>query len=104
MSDNRYVVGEQNLKSVADAIRERGGTAEALRFPDGFTQAIRDIGDDTPEYEGEYEVEPLLDTDQTLPTNGKKMTNDLTVKGMAVHIVHNPQGGLTYYIGGNENA
>lgn len=43
---------EADLTSVADAIREKGGTSETLSFPDGFTEAIAAIesgggGDDT---------------------------------------------------------
>lgn len=52
-----------------------------------------------PEYQGDYVVDPLLDVDQTLETQGKKMTDDVTIKGMEVKIVHNESGGLTYYIG-----
>lgn len=38
-----YVVSGASLRAVADAIREKGGTSEALAFPDGFAQAIEDI-------------------------------------------------------------
>ena len=38
MADYR-VSGEQ-LKSIADAIRQTGSTNQPLRFPDGFTAAI----------------------------------------------------------------
>lgn len=56
-------------------------------------------GESVPPYKGDYVVEPLLDEDQTLETAGKKMLDDMTVKGMAVRIVHDPAGGLVYYIG-----
>jgi hypothetical protein len=39
---NYYVNGEQ-LKSVADAIRAKGGTSELLTFPDGFINAINNL-------------------------------------------------------------
>lgn len=59
-------------------------------------------GEAVPPYEGDYVVEPLLDEDQTLETAGKKMKEDLTVKGMPVRIVHDPAGGLVYYIGNDD--
>lgn len=34
---------EADLKTVADAIREKGGTSEQLTFPDGFADAITEI-------------------------------------------------------------
>ena len=36
-------VSDESLQSVADAIREKGGTSEQLEFPDGFTEAIANI-------------------------------------------------------------
>ena len=43
---------DADLTTVADAIREKGGTSETLSFPDGFTEAIKAIesgvgGDDS---------------------------------------------------------
>ena len=38
-----YVVSNTSLSSVADAIREKGGTSEPLEFPDGFVTAIVEI-------------------------------------------------------------
>lgn len=40
---NEYVVNSADLISIAEAIREKGGTSEALVFPDGFISAIQDI-------------------------------------------------------------
>lgn len=34
---------DANLTAVADAIRTKGGTSEALSFPDGFVSAVEDI-------------------------------------------------------------
>ena len=36
-------VNDTSLASVADAIREKGGTSDALVFPDGFVSAISAI-------------------------------------------------------------
>ena len=46
-TQNEYLVNETDLKAVADAIREKGGTAEPLSFPAGFVSAIQAIGGNT---------------------------------------------------------
>ena len=38
-----YKVSSADLKSVADAIRAKNGTSEALIYPDGFVSAIENI-------------------------------------------------------------
>ena len=38
-----YKVSSADLKSVADAIRAKNGTSEALVYPDGFVSAIENI-------------------------------------------------------------
>ena len=38
-----YLTNSTDLKKVADAIREKGGTSEALQYPDGFVAAIGEI-------------------------------------------------------------
>lgn len=46
---NEYFVNADDLTAVADAIREKGDTSDALAFPDGFVGAIEAIqagGDD----------------------------------------------------------
>lgn len=40
---NEYAVNSTDLTSVADAIRSKGGTFDALSFPDGFVSAISAI-------------------------------------------------------------
>lgn len=37
---NEYAVNQADLTAVADAIREKGGTSDALEFPGGFADAI----------------------------------------------------------------
>ena len=39
----KYRVDGTDLTSVADAIRTKGGTSDALEFPDGFVEAIGNI-------------------------------------------------------------
>ena len=38
-----YLTTDTELKSIADAIRTKGGTSETLSFPDGFVTAIEGI-------------------------------------------------------------
>jgi hypothetical protein len=38
-----YLVQSASLTSVADAIRERGGTTAPLSFPAGMAEAVRNI-------------------------------------------------------------
>ena len=40
---NEYAVNQSDLVSVANAIRTKGGTSEALVFPDGFVSAVQAI-------------------------------------------------------------
>ena len=40
---SKYTVDDTSLTSVADAIREKGGTSSPLAFPQGFVDAIGDI-------------------------------------------------------------
>lgn len=37
---NEYLVNADDLTAVADAIRTKGGTSDALTFPDGFVDAV----------------------------------------------------------------
>ena len=50
---NEYLVNSEDMTAVADAIRNKGGTTEALSFPDGFVQAVGAIeaGSGKPWYE-----------------------------------------------------
>lgn len=40
---NEYAVNQADLTAVADAIREKGGTSDALEFPGGFVDAVEAI-------------------------------------------------------------
>jgi len=42
-ANDLYLTTEQDLTTVAEAIRTRGGTSEALEYPDGFASAIAAI-------------------------------------------------------------
>lgn len=43
MAQNEYLVDGSDMTTVADAIREKGGTSEPLQFPDGMAAAVRNI-------------------------------------------------------------
>lgn len=43
MAQNEYLVDGADLTTVADAIREKGGTTAPLSFPEGMAEAVRDI-------------------------------------------------------------
>jgi hypothetical protein len=49
------------------------------------------------EYKGAYEVTPKVEA-QIMPTKDKVLIADMTVKGIEIHRVKNPNGGTTVYI------
>ena len=51
------------------------------------------------EYDGRYEVTPVLYVNQVLGTNNKLMRNNVTVKPIPVVITSNPYNGKTVVIG-----
>ena len=50
-------------------------------------------------YEGDYQITPLVNSDQVFPTKNTRMTDDLTVYKTPTYEVTNPQGGMTLRIG-----
>ena len=53
---SNYITSDIELQSVANAIREKGGTSAPLVYPTGFVSAIEDIqvGASYPEAAGHY--------------------------------------------------
>lgn len=43
MADDILLVKKESLESVADAIREKSGSSEELKFPEGFVEALDNI-------------------------------------------------------------
>lgn len=39
----KYLTQDSSLTSIANAIRSKSGTSEALNYPDGFISAINNI-------------------------------------------------------------
>lgn len=52
-------------------------------------------------YNGDYNVVPKMEG-QTLETQDKRMTKNVTIEPIPFYEVSNPQGGITFIIGGNE--
>ena len=50
-----------------------------------------------PDYEGSYDVTPRL-VEQVLPTNGRSMNDDVTVREVPIERVSNPSNGKTVVI------
>lgn len=99
----------QNRKRISVSIRSgsrsapvsiRKGAGAATASIAALPVRVVDIG--TP-YDGAYTVDPEF-TAQTLPTEGKRMAQDVTVNAIYVGDTSNPAGGVTVYIGiGGEN-
>lgn len=94
----------ENRKRIEVAIESGGkrATAAVTRGAASRTVTIEALPVriiETPPYTGAYTVDPLF-TEQTLLTNGKRMTDDLTVHPIYVADTTNPQGGTTIFIGG----
>lgn len=50
-------------------------------------------------YVGEYDIIPQTDGAVILPTNGKLMADNVTVKKIPYYETENTSGGMTVYIG-----
>ena len=85
-----------NTQITVNTTRARVGIAVNAKKPTMGVTVVR--GESIPAYHGTYTVVPRLEDDQVLETNGKKMLDDVTVKGVDVHIVHDASGGLVYSI------
>lgn len=61
---------------------------------------IGQAGEQYPVYDGDYTAIPRPAA-QTLPTEGRRMEQDVTVEKIPVYITENPANGNTIYIGGS---
>lgn len=62
----------------------------------GSLQIPSAVGEE--DYEGEYEVTPIMDHNIVLEKEGKLMQNDVTVKSIPHYEMENESGGTTVYI------
>ena len=67
----KLVVNSESLVSVADAIREKGGTTEELEFPQGFVDGINAIESGGG---GTEEIENIIDQSGVLGTTDETVT------------------------------
>lgn len=71
---------DTDMKSVADSIRSKGGTADSLVFPDGFISAVEDIStgaDSSGATAGEYDIY----TGKTVFVDNKELTGAYDYQG-----------------------
>lgn len=54
---------------------------------------------DFPPYTGEYTVTPKVNDEVTLPTSGKRMTDNVKILKVPLAEVTNPAGGITITLG-----
>lgn len=78
-----YLTNDTDLKAVADAIRDKGGTSAPLTYPDGFVSAI-----------GAIKSNPTLQTKTVIPsTRAQTVTPDSGYDGLIKVIVRAMQLG-----------
>ena len=73
-----YVVTDEQLSSIADAIREMTGNSDLLEFPDGFESAIRSIIGAVTSVNGQTGAVVLTQDDVGNGTTYVRTHNDLT--------------------------
>lgn len=93
-----YVVSDETLTSIANAIRNKTGENKPLIFPDEFVQEIELLSQDAEIWDGNYNVIPSIYS-QILNTKGKIMANDIIVNDIPYSEVSNTSGGNTVHIG-----
>ncbi len=59
-------------------------------------------GNDLPKYDGEHVITPSAESEQILKTADKHVQNDITVKKIPYYEIDNTAGGMTIYIGTDE--
>ena len=85
--------------TISGYLSSEGSLIGRLTADAEVTGTVTVFDGDYPPYTGEYEVDPLFDT-QTLDTANRYLTDDVTVNPIKVESVSNLSGGVTVYIGG----
>lgn len=85
------------LRVISPEIKMNEFHTKDLIFDGNFGIVHEVTGSDAAPYTGPYEVTPTVDG-EVLPTAGKLMKDDLTIKAIPVYSVSNTAGGNTFYI------
>lgn len=80
-----------------DSVMQVMFNQESTNINADFGEVQRIISSDMDRYEGPYEVTPTVEG-QTLETEMKFMTEDVSIKAIPYFDVSNPAGGSTIYI------
>lgn len=92
----QYIANTADLTAVADAIRTKGGTTDALTFPDEFVSAIESLETSTPvKAQANKTVKPTFAEQTILPDNGYEYFAKVTVEAISMTSTNNDAGGIT---------
>lgn len=97
---NYYIVSDDTLTSLANAIRNKSGGTKELIFPTEFIEEIETLSQDYSMWNGNYIVTPSIFA-QSLDTKGKVMRDNVTINEIPYSEVSNTSGGNTVHIGFN---
>ena len=96
-----YITTGDDIRIIADAIREKKRISNPLMYPEEMAQEIRTISTGDHEYyTGEYDVTPDADEEQVLQCEEKIMQHDVVVRRIPYEETSNESGGYTAVIGG----
>lgn len=95
-----YVVSDETLASIAEAIKNKSGKTERLTFPQEFISEIDKLISPASQnyFDGEYVIIPSI-YEQNLETEGKLMKEDLLISKIPYYETSNLSGGYTAIIG-----
>lgn len=91
--------GNITLESqLSGIISVEGGLSGTLDMAAQLSGLVDPGGSSFPPYEGDYDIVPKVDIDQTVPAN-HRLTQDLLIERIPIFETHGPTGGITITIG-----